>query len=60
MAPDQVACVQALLDRVWGYVYYCGERTVEVHIRRLRSKIEDVNHSYIDTVRNIGYRFKDI
>ncbi|MGD9143057.1 MAG: helix-turn-helix domain-containing protein, partial [Dehalococcoidia bacterium] len=35
----------------------CGDRTVDVHIRRLRSKIEDANHSYIETVRNIGYKF---
>jgi len=46
-----------LLNEVWGYDYYGGDRTVDVHIRRLRSKIEDANHTYIDTVRNIGYRF---
>jgi DNA-binding response OmpR family regulator len=46
-----------LLDKVWGYDYYGGDRTVDVHVRRLRSKIEDANHSFIDTVRNIGYRF---
>ena len=49
----------ALLDRVWGYDFFGGDRTVDVHIRRLRSKIEDANHSFIDTVRNIGYRFKE-
>ena len=49
---------EALLDKVWGYDYYGGDRTVDVHIRRLRSKIEDRNHSFIETVRNIGYRFK--
>jgi two-component system alkaline phosphatase synthesis response regulator PhoP len=47
-----------LLDKVWGYDYYGGDRTVDVHVRRLRSKIEDANHSFIDTVRNIGYRFR--
>ncbi len=47
----------ALLNKVWGYDYYGGDRTVDVHIRRLRSKIEDSRHSFIDTVRNIGYRF---
>jgi len=47
----------ALLNEVWGYDYYGGDRTVDVHIRRLRSKIEDNNHTYIDTVRNIGYKF---
>ncbi|MFC1874845.1 DNA-binding response regulator [Chloroflexota bacterium] len=49
---------EALLDRVWGYDYYGGDRTVDVHIRRLRSKIEDATHTFIETVRNIGYRFK--
>ncbi len=49
---------EALLDRVWGYDYYGGDRTVDVHIRRLRSKIEDSKHCFIETVRNIGYRFK--
>ena len=48
----------ALLDKVWGYDYYGGDRTVDVHIRRLRSKIEDPAHTFIETVRNIGYRFK--
>ncbi len=48
----------ALLDKIWGYDYFGGDRTVDVHIRRLRSKIEDVNHTFIETVRNIGYRFR--
>ncbi len=48
----------ALLNRVWGYDYFGGDRTVDVHIRRLRSKIEDASHIFIETVRNIGYRFK--
>jgi len=50
---------EALLSKVWGYDYYGGDRTIDVHIRRLRSKIEDKDHSFIETVRNIGYRFKD-
>jgi len=49
---------EAMLNRVWGYDYYGGDRTVDVHIRRLRSKIEDPDHTYIETVRNIGYRFR--
>ena len=49
---------EALLDKVWGYDYYGGDRTVDVHIRRLRSKIEDSKHTFIETVRNIGYRFR--
>jgi DNA-binding response OmpR family regulator len=47
----------ALLDKIWGYDYYGGDRTVDVHVRRLRSKIEDASHAFIETVRNIGYRF---
>ena len=47
-----------LLDEVWGYDYFGGDRTVDVHIWRLRSKIEDSNHTFIDTVRNMGYRFR--
>jgi DNA-binding response OmpR family regulator len=50
---------QALLDKVWGYDYFGGDRTVDVHIRRLRSKIEDAEHAFIDTVRSIGYRFRE-
>ena len=49
-----------LLDKVWGWDYYGGDRTVDVHIRRLRSKIEDKEHSFIETVRNIGYRFREL
>jgi len=49
-----------LLDKVWGWDYYGGDRTVDVHIRRLRSKIEDTNHSFIETIRNIGYRFSEL
>ena len=50
---------EALLNKVWGYDYYGGDRTVDVHIRRLRSKIEDPTHTFIETVRNIGYKFRD-
>ncbi len=49
---------ETLLNKVWGYDYYGGDRTVDVHIRRLRSKIEDSGHTFIETVRNIGYRFR--
>ena len=49
---------EALLNKVWGYDYYGGDRTVDVHIRRLRSKLEDSTHTFIGTVRNIGYRFR--
>ena len=55
---DRVYTRQTLLNRVWGYDYFSGDRTVDVHIRRLRSKIEDSRHSFIETVRSIGYRFR--
>ena len=52
---------ESLLDRIWGYEYYGGTRTVDVHIRHLRQKLEDddSNPKYIGTVRGIGYRFND-
>ncbi|MFH1650496.1 MAG: response regulator transcription factor [Chloroflexota bacterium] len=55
--PGRTFTRDALLNRVWGYDYLGGDRTVDVHIRRLRSKIEDINHTFVETVRNIGYRF---
>ena len=54
--PGRVCTRDALLNKVWGYDYFGGDRTVDVHIRRLRSKIEGLGHTYIETVRNIGYR----
>jgi DNA-binding response OmpR family regulator len=57
--PGRVFTREALLNRVWGYDYYGGDRTVDVHIRRLRSKIETDKLTFIETVRNIGYRFRD-
>ena len=48
---------EALLNKVWGYDYYGGTRTVDVHIRRLRSKLETGGAVYIETVRNVGYKF---
>ena len=50
---------EALLNKVWGWDYYGGDRTVDVHIRRLRSKIEDPTHTFVETVRNIGYRLRE-
>jgi two-component system alkaline phosphatase synthesis response regulator PhoP len=49
---------ETILNEVWGYDCFVGDRTVDVHIRRLRSKIEDGGRSYIETVRNVGYRFR--
>jgi DNA-binding response OmpR family regulator len=48
-----------LLNEVWGYEYFGGDRTVDVHVTRLRNKIEGTGHSFIETVRNIGYKFKE-
>jgi DNA-binding response OmpR family regulator len=56
--PERVFSREVLLSKVWGYEFYGGARTVDVHIRRLRSKIEDRHHTFIETVRNVGYRFR--
>ena len=56
---ERVFTRESLLNKVWGYDYYGGDRTVDVHIRRLRSKIEDFTHTFIETVRNVGYKFRD-
>jgi len=50
---------EVLLDQVWGYDYYGGTRTVDVHIGRLRTKIETGEYSFIRTVRGVGYVFSD-
>ena len=55
--PGRVYSREVLLEQVWGYRYFGGTRTVDVHIRRLRSKIDDATHTFIDTVWNVGYRF---
>lgn len=57
-SPDRVFTRETLLNKVWGYDFYGGARTVDVHIRRLRSKIEDRHNTFIETVRNVGYRFR--
>ncbi len=56
--PGRVFTRDTLLNRVWGEDYFGGDRTVDVHVRRLRGKIEEPETTYIETVRNIGYRFK--
>ena len=57
--PGRVYTREALLSTIWGYDYFGGTRTVDVHIRRLRSKIEDADHSFIETIWNVGYRFRE-
>ena len=58
--PGRVYTREALLNQVWGYDYLGGTRTVDVHIRRLRSKIEDPDHLFVETIWNVGYRFRDM
>jgi DNA-binding response OmpR family regulator len=55
--PGRVFSRQQLLSDVWGYDYYGGTRTVDVHVRRLRAKLGPEYESVIGTVRNVGYRF---
>ena len=56
--PGRVYTREALLSQIWGYDYLGGTRTVDVHIRRLRSKVESPGHSFVETIWNVGYRFK--
>ena len=58
--PGRVYTREALLNQVWGYDYLGGTRTVDVHIRRLRSKVEDPDHLFVETIWNVGYRFRDV
>jgi DNA-binding response OmpR family regulator len=55
--PGRVFTRAQLLQEVWGYDYFGGTRTVDVHIRRLRSKLGTEFEAIIGTVRNVGYRF---
>jgi len=55
--PGKVFTREVLLSRVWGYEYYGGARTVDVHIRRLRAKLGEEHAGLIHTVRSVGYRF---
>ncbi len=55
--PGRVFTREQLLQEVWGYDYFGGTRTVDVHVRRLRAKLGPDNETLIGTVRNVGYRF---
>lgn len=55
--PDRVFSREALLSNVWGYDYYGGARTVDVHIRRLRAKLGHEHATRIRTLRSVGYRW---
>lgn len=55
--PGRVFTRAVLLQEVWGYDYFGGTRTVDVHVRRLRAKLGAEHEALIGTVRNVGYRF---
>ena len=55
--PGRVFTRAQLLQEIWGYDYFGGTRTVDVHIRRLRSKLGPEHEAIVGTVRNVGYRF---
>ncbi len=57
-SPNQVFTREQLLDRIWGYEYLGDTRTVDVHIKRIREKINETNHWAIKTVWGIGYKFE--
>jgi len=48
---------EQLLEKVWGYDYFGGARTVDVHVRRLRAKLGDKRNDWIKTVHSVGYKF---
>ena len=56
--PGRVFSRESLLKEVWDYDYFGGTRTVDVHVRRVRAKTNDARHQFIETVRNVGYRFR--
>jgi two-component system alkaline phosphatase synthesis response regulator PhoP len=55
--PGRVFTREVLLSQVWGYEYFGGARTVDVHVRRLRAKLGEEHAHLIETVRSVGYRF---
>lgn len=57
--PKQVFSREQLLDRVWGYDFYGDDRTVDVHIKRLRSKVSTEEQPFFHTVWGVGYRFDE-
>ena len=54
---DNVWSREQLLEKVWGYDYFGGARTVDVHVRRLRAKLGDIRKDWIKTVHSVGYKF---
>jgi len=55
--PNRVWSREQILSKVWGYDYFGGSRTVDVHVRRLRAKLGEERSTWITTVRSVGYRF---
>ena len=55
--PQRVWSREQILSKVWGYDYFGGSRTVDVHVRRLRAKLGEERANWITTVRSVGYRF---
>ena len=58
--PKQVFSREQLLDHVWGYEFYGDERTVDVHIKRLRKKVGTSNQPFFHTVWGVGYKFDEV
>ncbi|WP_025028681.1 response regulator transcription factor [Caldalkalibacillus mannanilyticus] len=57
--PKQVFSREQLLERVWGYQFYGDERTVDVHIKRLRKKLGSANQPFFHTIWGVGYKFEE-
>jgi DNA-binding response OmpR family regulator len=55
--PGRAWSREQILSKVWGYDYFGGSRTVDVHVRRLRAKLGEERSSWISTIRSVGYRF---
>ena len=55
--PGRAYTREVLLSQIWGYDYLGGTRTVDVHVRRLRSKVESPGRAFVETIWNVGYRF---
>ncbi|WP_163654391.1 two component system response regulator PieR [Listeria sp. PSOL-1] len=58
--PRQVFSREQLLERIWGYQFYGDERTVDVHIKRLRQKIATPEHPFLHTIWGVGYKFDEM
>src|SRR5690625_593391 len=57
--PKQVFSREQLLESIWGYEFYGDDRTVDVHMKRLRTKIGDTDNSLFQTVWGVGYKFEE-